>query len=182
MFSRHAPAARSLRTYRVSDPWPLRLASMRRSRSSPCHAKHHGCELSAEGAAMPARRMPSFVCRSTVRIRPIWPLFSADRGYLTYPTIGSPARALYAWAGARTKRCCSSRGKLRWDRRRRVCGHCCANTILSTTRACGVLRWAVTATRRDAGHGEVHAGFRVWRRCSHNRRIRSCTIRPDAGT
>ena len=71
MFSRHAPADRSLRTYRVSDTRPLRSASIRRSRSSSHHANRHGCELSAEGAAMPARRMAAFVCRFTACARSI---------------------------------------------------------------------------------------------------------------
>src|SRR5699024_122133 len=69
MFSMHAPAARSLSTYRVSETLPLRFASMRRSSTSPAHANRHGCELSAEGAAIPASRMSVLVCRFTARTR-----------------------------------------------------------------------------------------------------------------
>jgi hypothetical protein len=103
MFSRHAPAARSLRTYRVSDAQPLRPASIRRSRSSPLHANRHGCELSAEGAAMPAHRMPAFVCRSTVHVR-LWIGADSSRLRLTcVPGNQLAHAALYAGIKARTE-------------------------------------------------------------------------------
>lgn len=54
---------------------------MRRSRSSPLHANRQGCELSAEGAAIPARKMPVFVSRSMACARPCAtvPTIRADR-------------------------------------------------------------------------------------------------------